>query len=419
MKNHFFTLCLLFCFWGANAAPFENADSLQISLLTCSPGKIAYEKFGHTAIRVIDKSNGLDIVFNYGIFSFDTEHFYIKFMKGETDYVLGVTSTVHFLPEYAERNSSVTEQILNLTTNEKQRLVEALLINYEPQNRKYRYNFVYDNCSTRAMKIIIENVDGVVIFPKKAAELKTFRAHVEDYAGWNTWLMFGINMLFGVAADTHATKMTSMFLPEILMAEFREAKIIQPESSVERNLVQNEIVLVARNNGKTETSSLSISFPFITCTLLLIVSILVLIWDLKRKRRNRLFNSILFITTGLVGVIVFYFSFISVHPLVQENYNLLWLCPLNLVAGIIIWFRPLRLPLLYYLFIYSIMLLAVLFIFAINWQSANAAFIPLIVTLLTRSLHWITYKRKGAISIQQMISKKKKRHNHTKKKRSH
>ena len=419
MKNYFLIICLLFCFFWVKAATFENGDSLQISLLTCSPGKIAYEKFGHTAIRVIDKSSNLDIVFNYGIFSFDTERFYAKFMKGETDYVLGVVPTVHFLSEYAERNSSVTEQILNLTTNEKTWLAQALLVNYEPQNRKYRYNFVYDNCSTRAMDMTINNVDGVVIFPKKNFETQTFRAHIEDYAGWNTWLMFGIDMLFGATADVHVAKKTSMFLPEILMAEFREAKIVQPKDSSERILVQKEIMLVTCDNGEVETSLLSPFSPITICFLLLVIGVAITIWDLKRKRRNKLLNSVLFIATGLAGIIVFYFSFISVHPLVQENYNLLWLCPLNLIVGIIIWFRSLRSLLFYYLLVYSLMLIAALIVFAFSWQSANIAFMPLIILLLTRSLHWITYKRKGAMSVQRMIGKKKKGHNHSKKKRSY
>ena len=416
MKNYFLTFCLFYCLLGVNAATFSTGDSLQISLLTCSPGKLAYEKFGHSALRVVDKSKDLDIVFNYGIFSFDIESFYIKFMKGETDYVLGVASTAHFLPEYAERNSSVMEQVLNLTKEEKERLVEALLVNYEPQNRKYRYNFVYDNCSTRPRDIIMANVDGVISFSRNF-EPETFRTHVEKYAGSNTWLMFGIDMLFGASADAYASRMISMFLPEILMNEFRSAKIVHPIDKNERDLVLSEALLVTRNNEKTVSDSLSVFSPIIICSLILILGIAITVWDLKRKRRSKLFNSILFVTTGLAAIIVFYFSFISIHPLVSENYNLLWLCPLNLVAGIIIWFRPLRLPLLYYLLAYSIMLFAVLFLFAINWQSVNIAFIPLIVTLLIRSLHWITYKRKGTVSILQIIKKKGDRH--PKRKRAH
>ena len=406
MKKSFLTLCFLLCLLG-KAIAFQTNDSLQISLLTCSPGEFAYEKFGHTAIRVIDKSKNLDIVFNYGIFSFDTENFYYKFIKGETDYMLGVTNTVDFLPEYAARNSSVTEQILNLTTEEKERLLQALLVNYEPQNRKYRYNFVYDNCSTRPRDMIMASVDGIVSFPKETFELKTFRAHIEDYAGWNTWLMFGIDIVFGTPADSYTGKMTSMFLPEILMAEFKNAKIIQPKEKNERNLIQNEVVLVPRTHK--EASSVAIFSPIAVCILLLIAGIGITLWDLKRRRRNKLFNSLLFIITGLAGVIVFYLSFISIHPLVQGNYNLLWLCPLNLIAGIIIWFRPLRKLLFYYLIVYSLMLLIALFVFMFNIQSSEISFITLIILLLTRSLHWITYRRKRKFSMRLNKSKNSRR----------
>ena len=420
MKNYFLTLGLLFCFLGVKAAAFSTGDSIQISLLTCSPGKIAYEKFGHTAIRVLDKSKGLDLIFNYGIFSFDTDNFYYKFMKGETDYVLGVTTTDQFLPEYAARNSSVTEQIINLTKWEKERLLQALLINYEPQNRKYRYNFVYDNCSTRAMDMIMKNVDGVIIFTKENTEIKTFRTHIERYGGWNTWLMFGIDIIFGSTADTYASKMTSMFLPEILMAEFKEAKIVQLKDKDERSLVQEEILLVARKNEEPKTNLLLlISSPFVICTLILIIGLAITIGNIRRKRHNKLFDSILFITTGLIGIIAFYFSFISIHPLVQDNYNLLWLCPLNLIAGIFIWFKSLRTPLFYYLFVYFLMLFVVLIVFSFDWQTANIAFIPLVVLLLTQSLYWIVYRRKDVASIRQLISKKKKRHSRRRKGHKH
>lgn len=132
----------LVCMWLAvfNVLHAQQ-DSLQISLLTCSPGTEIYSLFGHTALRVQNFSRNLDVVFNYGMFSFNTPHFIYRFIKGETDYQLGVIPYVYFEAEYAERGSSVYQQVLNLSAEEKQTLLHLLTENYLPENRTYRYNY--------------------------------------------------------------------------------------------------------------------------------------------------------------------------------------------------------------------------------------------------------------------------------------
>ncbi len=392
----------VFCFAKSNAEELIFSDSAQISLLTCSPGKIAYEKFGHTAIRVWDQSMGIDVVFNYGLFSFYTNNFYYKFVKGETDYMLGATTTDAFLPEYAHRNSSVTEQVLNLTAKEKENLLQALILNYQPQNRVYRYNFVYDNCSTRPRDLIMNSVDGVVIFPKTNSVDKTFREYIETYVGWNTWLMFGIDIVFGSVSDVYVNKMTTMFLPEILMDEFKDAIVVLPNDSA-HYLVKDENILVHQNGkkvSKVEGNLSPLLRPIGISTLFLLLGILITYWDLKRKRRNKIFNFILLLVSGLTGLIAFYLAFFSLHPMVQSNYNLLWLNPLNIVAAFIIWYRPWYRVLFYYFIIYILMLLGALAVFALNVQSVNVAFIPLIVLLIVRSMHWLINRRNSQFKIK-------------------
>ena len=115
-----------------------NRDSLQISLLTASPGTEVYERFGHTALRVIEKGGKLDLIFNYGLFSFDTPNFIYRFVKGETDYQLGINQMPYFAMEYAMRGSRVTEQVINISPLEAENVLRALQENYLPQNRIYR-----------------------------------------------------------------------------------------------------------------------------------------------------------------------------------------------------------------------------------------------------------------------------------------
>lgn len=134
------------CVWGRDVPE----DSLEVSLMTCSPGQEVYALYGHTAIRVNNYATGEDWVFNYGMFSFNRPNFIWRFTRGECDYQIGAAPFEYFIREYAERGSAVYQQTLNLTTSEKLRLWALLTENMLPENRVYLYNFFYDNCTTRA-----------------------------------------------------------------------------------------------------------------------------------------------------------------------------------------------------------------------------------------------------------------------------
>ena len=162
-KLKYLLLALLLC--GFANAYSSKPDSIRLSLLTCAPGSEIYAHFGHTAIRYENYTRKIDLVFNYGMFNFREPHFVWRFVKGETDYQLGITPYIYFRAEYAMRGSSVYQQVLNLTQAEKERLVALLEENYRPENRIYRYNYFYDNCTTRARDKIEEAIRGKVVYP--------------------------------------------------------------------------------------------------------------------------------------------------------------------------------------------------------------------------------------------------------------
>ena len=137
-------------------------DSVRVSLLTCAAGGEIYSLFGHTAIRYENYTRGIDAVFNYGMFNFNAPNFIFRFALGETDYQLGVTDYEHFAAEYNYLGRDVWQQTLNLTEEEKERLIALLTENYRPENRVYRYNFFYDNCATRPRDQIERAVNGTL-----------------------------------------------------------------------------------------------------------------------------------------------------------------------------------------------------------------------------------------------------------------
>ena len=394
MKKFVLVFLFFLSFFSTQAQELSFSDSARISLITCSPGPEVYAKFGHTAIRIVDQNPKIDVVFNYGLFSFETSNFYFKFIKGETDYQLGVFETAYFLPEYKERNSNVWEQKLNLTVTEKRRLINSLMDNYRPENRIYRYNFVFDNCATRPRDKIMGALSGYVRF-ENLNDSKTFRQWIGTYVGNDSWLKFGIDLVFGLDADRTATESESMFLPEVLMSELQTGQIVE-KNNQSRKLVSDKVALVIKDESKEENAKEGFATkPLAVAIALLLLGTVITLWDYSRKRHFKTFDSVLMIVTGLTGIVVMFLMFLSSHPLVKSNLNLLWLNPLNIVFGILIWVKDtqVRRLIFFYQIFNIILLVGALFAFALSIQSFNLAVFPILVLMLMRSSRWFAYTK--------------------------
>ena len=310
--------------------PAEREDdiysNLEISLLTCSPGDELYSAFGHTAIRVND------MVFNYGMFNFNTEGFYIKFVSGQTDYELGVEMMDGFERQYERRNRSVIEQKLNLTNEEKAALFNALIENTRPENKTYRYNFVFDNCATRPRVKIEECLKGAIKYDVKE-ESESYRKLIEKYVGEGSWIKFGIDILIGAEADKTASFFDRLFLPDELMNAFATARRDNGERLVSQT---EEIVSQDKDEDDDEDNCVTpLAVAVIAMTIISIASLLF-------PRKLKALDFILFLATGLLGVVITYLCFFSLHPLVGENYNLLWLNPVHLIIPLTIFIKKAR-----------------------------------------------------------------------------
>ena len=254
MKRSFlyviFSLFLLLLPIGQTTA--NSNDSIRLSLLTCAPGEVIYTLFGHTAIRYENPSQGIDVVFNYGLFSFDIPNFALRFSLGETDYRLGVIDYPHFAGEYAYFGRSVWQQTLNLNNEEKAELIRLLQENYRPENRVYRYNFFYDNCATRPRDKIEESIAGKVIYPVEPQDgSRTFREIVHQYCKGHPWARFGIDLCIGSEADRPITQRQMMFAPFYLMDAFAGAQITG--DSIQRPLVTDSEQVAFITSGQQYT----------------------------------------------------------------------------------------------------------------------------------------------------------------------
>ena len=304
----------------AGAQSMTNPDRIQISLLTCSPGKEVWAQYGHTAIRYYDKESGEDLAINYGIFSLDQTYFIPRFVLGMTDYRMGVQPMDMFLAQYSYEGRGVVEQVLNLSAEDKGVIYKALQENMKPENVVYRYNYFFDNCTTRARDMLVNHLHGKVVYPP-AEEDATFRSMIHKWNNKYEWSQFGEDLLLGVNADRKTTKSEQQFLPENLRSDFDKA------TYKGKPLVKETNVLL-----DAETEVAEPVFPLSPLSVALIFAVISLVMMLFSYRRQQVYwawDLALMLTSGLMGIIFFVMIF-SQHPCVSLNFILLFFNPLPL-----------------------------------------------------------------------------------------
>ena len=310
------------------------SDNARIYLVTCSPGEALYERFGHTAIMIIDPDRGIEDVYNYGIFDFNTSHFYWKFVRGETYYQLGKESARWFITAYTRGGRTVNLQELHLSTQARELFYRALVENYKPENRVYLYNFVYDNCATRPLNLLLAVLDreagvsgeeSAITSSYQGAEGVTYRKFIQRYIPKGAWADLGINLLFGPKADKAMHGEQRLFLPEEVMNWVSEARYPDGTPLVEgENIEPFEIERIPWYG----------TWYFGLAVLFVIVA-LISYHDRRILKRTRWLDYVLYAVYGVLLVLVTFLTFFSIHPLVGYGSYLLIIPSVHLCARII------------------------------------------------------------------------------------
>lgn len=345
-----------------------------VSILTCNPGQQVYSMYGHTAIRINDPGQGMDAVFNYGVFSFESDNFIYRFAKGETDYLLLGQRFSSFIAEYEQDKRSVYEQVLNLSSEGKEKLFMALLENAKEENRVYRYNYFTDNCATRVRDMIERNAGGKVQFPAQQST-QSYRDLINDFHHSFRWIDFGIDLVISKPADVPIPFYAHMFLPEYLYDQFSKATISYSDAS--QPLVQETRTLIEFPNHKLESD---LPWPAILFGLVfLLITLISIRGYLKGKQYSRL-DYWLLVLTGISGLVMGWLALYSEHPALRPNYNILWAFPPNLLFAFLWMVKKWRPRLKAYFWLMG----ALLILSVMMGQVFNTAVYLIILTLLVR-----------------------------------
>ena len=304
-----------------------QTDSIEISLITCEPGKAIYELYGHTAILVENYTQGTEVVYNYGLFNFSTPHFIWKFCLGRTDYILGKMPLNFFLREYNERGSKVFKQQLNLTPDECSTLDRLLHENSLTENRTYRYNFLYNNCATMALDKIEESITGTLSYPETDTTL-SIRSILTEHTSVRPWSEFGVDMLLGSEIDRPLRYRQEAFAPLYLMRMASKTVITDTAGTV-RPFV-HPAVAIADPDHQVDMGKPLFTPIEVACILAALILMLTLIGWYKEKR-FWLIDVLLFGVQGLAGTLIAFIFFLSEHPAVSTNWLILVFNPISLI----------------------------------------------------------------------------------------
>jgi hypothetical protein len=321
----------------------QSVSDTSVYLVTCGPGTDTYSIYGHSAIRIVIQSKNSDMIYNWGVFDFRTPNFAWKFAKGRLDYFLLEEPLNQFLKEYIYEHRYVYSQKMNLSKDETKKLVELVYENLRPENIKYKYDFFYDDCSTRVRDIFEKSVGKMLLYPPVETEIiPTFRKMVARYQYPYQWLQFGIDLIMGSTSDKNALFRDRMFLPIDMQKGLSEAVVNRSGKMIP--LLQKPVTiidfepLVLRQNFFTS--------PVFAFTILLILIIILSVW-LKNLKIMYIIDISVFSVFSILAVLIIFFSFFSDHPQMKQNFNLIWLNPVIIICLIslilrkkgLIWFR--------------------------------------------------------------------------------
>jgi hypothetical protein len=326
------------------ALPFEaNAqpkDRYTISLITMSPGDPIFFRFGHNAILVHDSLTRTHRVYNWGTFSFDEPGLVQKFLRGRLTYWLSAQGLAPTLHHYDSENRWIVEQELDLTREQKLRIVRLIEENARPENRQYRYHYYKDNCSTRVRDILDEVLEGKLKAVSTSPSSLTFRGQTSRLVADVWWGHFFLNLAMGSFIDQPITEWEEMFVPEKVQQMVRKVQNTDASGRMVP-LVKEEKTLVQAPGRKPPPDTPPTRWP----QFLLVGAILGAGFGwaglrlLKHPKKNgkktpvgkRLLLGLPLFTlttlTGFLGLIFLFFWTLTDHEVAYHNENLMQMGP--------------------------------------------------------------------------------------------
>lgn len=364
----------------ATQAMQAQDDSVKVRLVTFYPGSEVFSVYGHSEIRVTWDGN--DWYFNYGVFDFNEPGFVYRFVKGNADYMC-----VAMPPQYATagmRGRRMIEQELNLSQEQAVKVRDFLINNVRPENCKYQYQYLGDNCSTRP-RDIIEMATGETLHYPVMTDTVTYRDMMSHYSRNYPWEQFGIDLVLGSDLDKPLDLRQQMFIPMVLMNAVDGATLDRDGSRVPL-VSKREVMVDGSEEGTVLPPTPWYLHPITAAIALLALVVGITIADLKRHRVTRWLDFGISTVYSMAGCIVFFLMFVSVREATFPNFNALWVNPFYLIPLAFMWSSRTRKALKLYHAVNGAVVALTIAAWPLLPQVMNTAFLPLMIVPVLRAI---------------------------------
>jgi len=354
----------------------DSYNKYEISILSIGEGSSLVDAFGHTAIRVkgdeLEKL-GLknDIVFNFGVYDFNSPNFYSNFVKGRPEYKLGIQNYRNLIQYYIKQKRYIVEHQLDLDQNSTKIIIDLLV--EKLNNPYYIYDYFRDNCTTRISDIVIDKTDNKFKDDKLESKANlSYRDLIHAKINENSWAAVGIDLCLGAIIDKKVNTRETFFLPENFMNYLN----IYGSDIIKKNIIHSpESEIRYRENFPPP---LQINF------ILSLIIVAFTIFNYKSNKWNKSLDTLIFLITGSIGILIIYLWFFSNHFAGAQNFNFLWAFPLNFALIFAIYKNKIPNWSVGYIKLLIILIILLFLHWITGVQKYNLTLLPIFVALLIR-----------------------------------
>ena len=221
----------------------------------------------------------------------------------------------------------------------------------------------------------------------------SFRELIQQRLHWNSWGSLGIDIALGAVIDRTASPWEHQFLPDYVFESLKSATITRNNKTtalIDEQITVNDPKYIAKSDG---LASFLLS-PFFVFLILAIGIVYKTLKDSKQQKRSRWLDGILFLITGIIGVLLLVLWTATDHTATVTNYNILWAFPLNLIFCTLVskkvpkkWIKS-----------YVSFLIILLTLLVVHWltgvQVFAPALLPLVIALFIRYVYLVRYLKR-------------------------
>ncbi len=313
----------------------QRGEHLTIRLMTLGQGDPLYLWYGHVGIIVDDTLTDRSLMFDFGVFDFKQDNFYLNFSMGRLFYRV-MASYAEQRINYAASSKRNTSMItLDLPPENKYRIYTALVAHIQPENSTYLYHHYYNNCSTKIRDIIDMGVDGQLEdWAKNIPSEYSYREQIRRYSGNSIFLDFILNFLQSSVIDTPITIWDEMFLPDRMERALMEFSY-SDESDNSFPIVSNKEIISEFEERPQIPDRWSPKWPIALGIGILIGILGILLRHFGSQEEHRiltiglgLYQMIIGLFGGALGSVLLFMMLFTDHDVTFGNVNLLLLNPL-------------------------------------------------------------------------------------------